>query len=112
MKIDTTKLNRMKRNTIRLMKQPDESNEQDFAYQAPGALRVQLAGSFTQWQQKPISMVKDAHGIWRAKARLCPGTYEYRFIVDGEWHDDPTCTLRVPNEFGTENMLREVRRAA
>ena len=109
MKISITQLNRMKRNTLRLMKKPAET---EFAYQAPGALRVQLAGSFTQWQQNLISMVKGADGIWRAKVMLPPRKYQYRFIADGEWHDDPTCTLRVPNEFGTENMLREVKRAA
>jgi 1,4-alpha-glucan branching enzyme len=85
--------------------------EQVFSYTAPGALRVQLAGSFTGWQSKPISMTKSDDGIWRTKVKLPPGSYQYRFIVDGQWHDDPTCTLRVSNEFGSSNMLREVRAA-
>jgi hypothetical protein len=56
-------------------------------------------------------MTKAEDGIWRAKVKLPPGTYHYRFIVDGEWHDDPACTLRIPNEFGGSNILREVRGA-
>jgi hypothetical protein len=28
--------------------------------------------------------------------------------VDGEWRDDPDCTLRVPNPFGGHNMARKV----
>jgi len=36
------------------------------------------------------------------------GTYHYRFLVDGEWRDDPESTLRVPNPFGSENAVRKV----
>jgi len=113
MKINIYRLNRMKRNTLRLMKnRNDHLIEQEFSFNAPAALRVQLAGSFTAWQSQPISMTRGADGLWHTKVKLAPGTYQYRFIVDGEWHDDPTCTLRIPNEFGTANMLREVKRAA
>ena len=36
---------------------------------------------------------------------LKPGTYRYRFLVDGEWRDDPECELRVANPFGTQDAL-------
>jgi hypothetical protein len=29
--------------------------------------------------------------------------------VDGEWQNDPECTLHVPNVYGTTNSVREVR---
>ena len=113
MKININHLSRMKRNTLRLVKnRSDDLIEQEFAFNAPAALRVQLVGTFTQWQSRPVSMARGADGVWRAKVKLAPGAYQYRFIVDGEWHDDPACTLRVSNEFGTANMLREVKRAA
>jgi hypothetical protein len=48
-------------------------------------------------------------GLWKVQVSLAPGTYHYRFLVDGEWRDDPECTLRVPNPFGTENAVREVK---
>jgi 1,4-alpha-glucan branching enzyme len=103
----------MKRNTLRLVKTRNaDLIEQQFSFNAPSALRVQLAGSFTQWESHPISMIRGADGLWHNKIKLAPGTYQYRFIVDGEWHDDPTCTLRIPNEFGTANMLRKVNCAA
>jgi hypothetical protein len=47
-------------------------------------------------------------GVWRATVKLEPGTHHYRFLVDGEWRDDPECTLRAPNPFGGENMTRQV----
>jgi 1,4-alpha-glucan branching enzyme len=113
MSINVGHSNGMKRNTLRIMKtrNPD-LREQEFSFNAPAALRVQLAGSFTQWQNEPFSMTRGADGLWHTKVRLAPGTYQYRFIVDGAWHDDPTCTLQIPTEFGTTNMLREVNRAA
>jgi len=38
---------------------------------------------------------------------LAPGKHSYRFIVDGEWRDDPECKLRIPNPYGSEDMIRE-----
>jgi len=83
-------------------------NEQSFAFKAPTAMSVQLVGDFTGWQQKPINLQKDPNGVWRAKVKLEPGTYHYRFIVDGEWHDDAECSLRIPNPFGGTNSVRIV----
>jgi hypothetical protein len=36
--------------------------KQTFTITAPGALSVQLMGDFTHWQERPISMEKDARG--------------------------------------------------
>ena len=82
--------------------------KQEFGFRAPGALSVQLVGDFTHWQKSPISLRKDADGLWRATVQLAPGVYHYRFLVDGQWRDDPECALRVPNPFGGEDMAREV----
>lgn len=81
---------------------------QVFSFNAPTAMSVQLVGDFTHWQQNPIQMKKNKQGIWTATVSLEPGTYHYRFLVDGEWRDDPECTLRVPNPFGTTNSVRVV----
>ena len=81
---------------------------QSFSLLAPDALIVQLGGDFTQWQERPIDLQRGADGVWRATVKLPPGAHHYRFLVDGEWRDDPECTLRAPNPFGGENMLRQV----
>ena len=39
--------------------------KQTFAITAPGAESVQLMGDFTHWQERPITMEKDANGVWR-----------------------------------------------
>jgi 1,4-alpha-glucan branching enzyme len=82
--------------------------EQTFSFNAPAAMSVLLVGDFTHWQKKPVSLKKDSHGVWRAVVPLPPGTYHYRFLVDGEWRDDPECTLRVENAFGSKNAVRQV----
>lgn len=81
---------------------------QVFSFSAPDALAVQLVGDFTQWQERPVSLRKDADGVWRTTVNLPPGGHHYRFLVDGEWRDDPDCALRTPNPFGGENMTRQV----
>jgi 1,4-alpha-glucan branching enzyme len=82
--------------------------KQTFHYTAPSATRVLLVGDFTQWQEKAVPMQKGPGGIWSASVSLEPGTHHYRFIVDGEWCDDPECTLRVPNPYGSQDMVRQV----
>lgn len=90
------------------MKKNDTSTEQVFTITAPGASSVALVGDFTHWQEKPIALKPMGGGQWRGAVALPPGTYHYRFLVDGSWRDDPECTLRVANPFGSENAVREV----
>jgi len=85
------------------------TRKQAFTYNAPAATSVLLAGDFTHWQKNPISMQRQTDGYWHAAVELAPGTYHYRFIVDGDWCDDPECTLRVANPYGTFNAVREVK---
>ena len=79
---------------------------QTFRYAAPEALSVLLVGDFTHWQKGAIPMRKNQLGVWEITVALPPGQHSYRFIVDGEWRDDPECKLRVPNPFGGQNMVR------
>ncbi|HZT22889.1 MAG TPA: glycogen-binding domain-containing protein [Verrucomicrobiae bacterium] len=81
---------------------------QTFSFRAPDAISVQLVGDFTQWQERPINLQKGPDGVWRTTVNLPPGVHHYRFLVNGQWRDDPECTWRVPNPFGTENMVRRV----
>lgn len=81
---------------------------QTFSIQAPDAKTVMLAGSFTHWQQDALPMSKSENGNWSVTVPLAVGTYYYRFIVDGEWQDDPACTLHVTNPYGSRDNVRSV----
>ncbi len=81
--------------------------KQIFRFTAPEARSVLLVGDFTHWQERGLSMRKDEHGVWSISVELQPGKHTYRFIVDGEWRDDPECTIRIANPFGGQDMVRE-----
>jgi 1,4-alpha-glucan branching enzyme len=81
---------------------------QTFSFKAPGAVNVMLVGDFTHWQKNPITLHKEPDGIWRVTVPLKPGEHRYRFLVDGEWRDDPECALRVPNPFGSQDAVVKV----
>jgi hypothetical protein len=69
---------------------------------APGAHRVQLAGSFTAWEPSvPLHEVQP--GVWSAVVAVQPGVHDYTFLVDGQdWTVDPY-TPQVDDAFGGRN---------
>lgn len=73
------------------------------------AQEVCIAGSFNDWHPSVTPMVRLADGKWAKELALPPGHYEYRFVVDGQWVDDPAATELIPNSFGTANAVLEVR---
>ncbi len=86
-------------------KQKTTKQKITFSLTASTAKTVQLAGDFTGWAQSPVAMKKLKSGVWRAAVSMAPGRYEYRFLVDGQWADDPGCSLRQSNQFGGENCV-------
>ena len=79
-----------------------------FEFPAPEAKEVSLVGNFNQWNSQANPMKKDKKGIWKVTLSLGPGRYEYRFIADGKWENDPSCSSCVTNAFGGENCVRIV----
>jgi len=75
---------------------------------APSARAVAVTGNFCGWVLEGHPLKHDSNGMWKATLSLAPGHYEYRFLVDGEWQDDPACSERVPNPFGTQNCIFRV----
>jgi DnaK suppressor protein len=72
---------------------------------APNARTVAVTGNFCDWVQDSHPLSHRPDGTWLTTLNLPPGRYEYRFVVDGNWQDDPTCSERIPNRFGTENCV-------
>lgn len=81
----------------------------EFKFYAPHARRVTLAGSFNDWNAEALQARKDSRGNWMVKVGLRPGRYEYKFVVDGSWLNDPRCTSCVVNPLGTQNCVIEVK---
>ncbi|MBI2193688.1 MAG: isoamylase early set domain-containing protein [Planctomycetes bacterium] len=76
-----------------------------FTLDAPEAAEVFLAGDFTRWGEQARKMKQRKDGTWCLRTWMPPGEHEYRFIVNGQWSDDPRCGRRRPNPFGSENCI-------
>ncbi|MBT4291860.1 hypothetical protein HOD41_04155, partial [bacterium] len=78
--------------------------EVTFNLNSPGAKEVYLAGSFNDWQSYDIKL-KNAGNNWSVAIDLEPGTYEYKFIIDGAWREDPNNSSTKLDGFGGNNSL-------
>lgn len=80
-----------------------------FEYFDPLANVVTVAGDFNEWNPTARPLKRDAGGLWAVRIRLAPGSYQYKFVVNGErWEEDPLNLHRVMNEHGTHNSIRKV----
>ena len=66
---------------------------------------VCIAGSFNEWHPAATPMISLGDGKWAKELALPPGRYEYRFVVDGQWADDPSAKETAPNPFGKFNAV-------
>jgi len=74
-----------------------------FTIEVLGANHVSLMGDFNEWDEKVHPMKQYENDIWKKTVFLDPGRYEYKFLVDGQWHIDPNNYNLCPNRFGTNN---------
>jgi hypothetical protein len=70
---------------------------------APDAKEVTVAGNFNNWHPEATPLKTTGAGKWVVRLRLRSGQYEYLFVVDGKWSEDPQASLRVTNPYGAFN---------
>lgn len=87
---------------------PAEKIAAEFVLDMPKALSVTVAGNFNHWDARETPLRRNERGLWRVVVPLTPGRYEYRFVVDGQWYNDPKATESKPNPYGSENSVRVV----
>ncbi|MDF1593900.1 MAG: isoamylase early set domain-containing protein [Desulfobacterales bacterium] len=76
-----------------------------FSFESTGAREVFLLGDFNKWDPQAHPMKKDVNGRWNRTLMMPPGTYEYKFIADGQWLLDPCNDQCCPNCFGSDNSV-------
>lgn len=76
-----------------------------FSLNSSDAKEVILTGDFNNWSPKKDPMQRDENGTWKKAVMLPPGSYEYKFLVDGQWKEDPQNDQMCPNCFGTYNNI-------
>jgi 1,4-alpha-glucan branching enzyme len=77
----------------------------EFVIEAPDAEQVFLAGSFNAWSDRKFPMKMNGQGKWRRTVLLPEGTYEYKFLVDGRWIEDPNNERKCINVYGSFNSV-------
>jgi 1,4-alpha-glucan branching enzyme len=72
---------------------------------APEAREVQVAGNFNGWRPEATPLKNTGAGEWLVRLSLRSGLYEYRFVVDGCWSEDPRAVQRAANPYGGFNSV-------
>jgi len=91
-----------------LKKELPKLNEVVLTVQAPDAKEVYLAGEFNNWKLDENSRMEQTNGCWTKHLDLNNGKYRYRFVIDGNWTEDPANPLTQLNTYGTLDSLLEV----
>ena len=77
------------------------------------ATDVRLAGDFNGWvpdkNVQSLVQAEDGDRVWTKILTLPPGTYHYRYVVDGEWREDPVNPVSAPGPVGGRNSVLVVR---
>ncbi|WP_281989887.1 glycogen-binding domain-containing protein [Aquimarina aggregata] len=87
---------------------PDKNGNATFTLNGfNNAREVILSGSFNKWDEDMFSMIKNEE-CWILTLNIRPGTYQYKFIVDGKWMEDPENPKKVINEFNGYNSVLDI----
>ncbi len=74
---------------------------------------VRIAGDFNGWiPDKGVRSLIETEGqnrVWTKILQLPPGTYQYRYVVDGQWREDPDNPQVVSSTSGGRNSVLVVR---
>lgn len=87
---------------------PSKRRRINFRIQANPGSQVFLTGSFNDWSPAKKQLKETAEGWYTGCLLLKPGSYEYKFIVDGEWRVDAGREEWTPNNYGSLNSVINV----
>jgi hypothetical protein len=73
------------------------------------AKKVILSGTFNRWDETGFIMKPSDDG-WEITLQLRPDVYQYKFIIDGDWIEDPQNPSKVVNEYSGYNSVIDVQR--
>jgi len=83
--------------------------KKQFFFHAPEATDVKIVGSFNNWIPADASiMERKEDGTWTKNFFLPPGSYQYRFVVDGTWVEDTNNSKFIDNSYGGKNSVIEI----
>ena len=87
----------------------EEGNVHFFLEGYENADKVIVSGTFNRWNENLLKM-KKVKGGWKISLQLKPDTYQYKFIVDGNWMEDPKNAHKEYNEHHTFNSIVTIKK--
>jgi hypothetical protein len=78
----------------------------------PAKRKIYLAGNFNSWNPSDDNYLMkddDGDGMWTITVKLAPGTYQYKYVVDGAWTKDPFSPGSAPDGYGGQNSQFDVK---
>lgn len=80
-----------------------------FSVPATEAKKVTVAGNFNAWSEKKNPLKKLKNGTFKGTIDLPKdSSYEFKYVVDGEWRNEEQADGYAWNEFATENSVVNV----
>lgn len=77
-----------------------------YTHKLPEATSVYLVGDFNDWNEQSDPMEKLRDGRYKLALKLEPGQeYQFRYLVDGEWHNDWEADRYSSNPFSGDNSV-------
>jgi chromosome partitioning protein len=93
--------------------EPGVAREVVVRFKDAAAGDVRIAGDFNGWvPDRGVRSLIASEGqtrVWTKVLTLEPGTYQYRYVVDGEWREDPANPQSAPGPTGQPNSILHVR---
>jgi len=85
---------------------PPADKEIVFKLEAPEGAMVQIAGDFNEWTPESLNFTESqGRPLWHKSIALRPGSYEYKYLVDGSWVTDPANEQAVDDSYGGVNSV-------
>lgn len=86
-----------------------KTNNRLFTFNSKTAQEVYLVGDFNNWTVNESSrLTPKKNGSWEKRLDLKPGSYRYKFVVDGQWLHDPQSSQTESNPFGGVDSILTV----
>ena len=68
--------------------------------------RISLTGDFNEWRENDILLQQARSGVWQVALDFPVGaSYQFRYVVDGQWYTDSHADGVPDNQFGSQNSL-------
>jgi 1,4-alpha-glucan branching enzyme len=78
----------------------------EFRFYRPGAVDVQIVGTFNNWNPKTLAMRPMGEpGWWTATTTIEPGEHFFRYIADGHWYTDFAANGVEQSKHGWNSIL-------